>query len=141
MTGTSECRAFTLIEVLVSMVILSTGIVLLLGAFETSLAALGRSREALWTDTLIRQAMAGLDTWLAAHPGTAPQPSVGRCGGRYRDFRWRQQVTRVEPPAGIPAADQDTAALFEVTVTVWREGSDSRGSAVTYVAVRPEEEE
>jgi prepilin-type N-terminal cleavage/methylation domain-containing protein len=141
MTFASESRAFTLIEVLVSLVILSTGIVLLLGAFETSLGALVRSREMLSSDILIRQGMDNLDIWLAANPGKAPAPSDGRYTGRYRDYLWRREVTRAEPLPGMPAIGRDDPVLFEVTLTVWREGADSGVSAATYVAVRPEGQE
>ena len=50
----SVCGAFTLIEVLISLVILSTGIVMVLRAFNTSLFALRESRNALIANILIR---------------------------------------------------------------------------------------
>ena len=54
-----SCSAgFTLIEVLVTLVILSTGIVVVLQAFDVAVAALGEARDTLWANAIVREKLA-----------------------------------------------------------------------------------
>ena len=112
------CDAFTLIEVLITLVVLSTGIILVMRAFETSLVALCDSRDAVWATLLISEKLAEIE---------AGGPSAGRASGAfsrpYDDFRWERRVLW---------ADGDASnALYRVSVSVWRAGVSRKYAAVT----------
>jgi prepilin-type N-terminal cleavage/methylation domain-containing protein len=113
--------AFTLVEVLVSLVILSVGIVVVLRAFETALVALADTQEVLWS-TLVGGERISEARILAAEGG---EWGAGDSSGVYSapqgTYRWRTTVTSV-------AEDLD-----QVAVTVSREGSDRAYSFVTYL--------
>jgi prepilin-type N-terminal cleavage/methylation domain-containing protein len=121
--------AFTLIEVLVSMVILATGIVLVLRAFETSVVALAEARDALRATCLLESKLAGIRAEAAAGGG-AGSASSGFFDEPYREYAW----TLESKSAGIIKADrQGTNKLEEVSVTVRRSGSSAAYGATTYV--------
>ena len=88
MKNTSAARqaGFTLIEMLVSLVILSTGIVLVLSALETSAAALGQARVTARASFLMNQRMADLDLELL-QDDVAPADN-GVFEAPYDAYRW-----------------------------------------------------
>lgn len=128
-------HGFTLIEVLISVVILSIGIVAALQAFNISLFALGASRDALRATMLIRGKMAELEMSVLEQGGIEPGSSSGRFLGANADFCWELQVGQVPRLAHRETGGSEigTDALNEVVVTVWRKDSDRRYSVVTYV--------
>lgn len=131
-----ECRSsgFTLIEVLITLVILSTGIILVLRAFEISLFALGESRDSLWANMLIREKMTDVQTSALENEGVAPMSSTGGFYGRYRDFRWDLQISRIQVLPDSPGGGEDEpGSLNRVIITVWRKGSGRRYSIATYL--------
>lgn len=118
--GRSARQAFTLIEVLVTLVILSTGIVVVLQAFETSAVALSEARDALRATGLINQVIAKLDAdgLAAVDPsGSFPAPMDG--------FRWLLSEADSSPELGVDD-------LTCVTVEVWREPSGVHHTTSTY---------
>jgi prepilin-type N-terminal cleavage/methylation domain-containing protein len=116
---TASSLGFTLIEVLVSLVILATGIVAVLRAFETSAVALGESRAALHATELLRR--------LAAEAEAGETlPPAGRAGASF-DAGWEREVLRE------PLALAGSNRLEQVTITVWRQGTDQRYSVSTYI--------
>lgn len=126
--------AFTLIEVLVSIVILSTGLVMVLRAFETAVVALQESRDSLWASILIREKMDEFDLELASRRGKSPSSASGFFSGRYDGFQWERDVetaSDVDQATGTTATDQ--GELSDVAVTVWRKGSSRKYAARTYV--------
>ncbi len=138
MTGSRGCRGsvpwmsegFTLIEVLVSVVILSTGIVLVLSAFETSLVALSEARDALRASALIEMRLAEIRSKAAI--GGDVSSSSGSFDSPYQAYMWRV----VRESTGISHADRrGTNTLVQVTVTVGREGSPTEYEATSYVRI------
>lgn len=126
---------FTLVELLVSLVILSTGIVVVLEAFQTSLVALAESRDALLSDILTREQLTLVELDLLESPGAAPTSSRGSFDGRYSDFNWSVMATK----SSFPHSDDDEGMIYFVEVAVWREGSKPFRSIRTAVRVREEE--
>lgn len=126
--------SFTLIEVLITVVILSTGIISVLRAFEISLFALGKSRDSLWATMLIREKMAETEMTFLEEGHDAPLFSNGRFSGLYKDFRWTMETSQIReyPQASVSDGNQPDT-LNEVVVTVWRESSDREHSATTYL--------
>ncbi|MFC1452765.1 prepilin-type N-terminal cleavage/methylation domain-containing protein [Verrucomicrobiota bacterium] len=128
--GPGVGAGFTLIEVLIALVILSTGIVLVLRAFDTSIVALSESRDELRSDMLIREKLAsvrsgGRETLRAAGG------SRGSFDPPYQQYLWETEVDA--DPQGRPGVSL-------VTVTVWRSGTGLRRSVATLLK-HPEEDE
>lgn len=137
-TGAQGCgnrRGFTLIEVLITLVILSTGIVIVLEAFQTSLVALNAAREHLRATSLLEQKTSEIGLEVLA--GT-------RGGGRmseiieqepFRGFRCDSSVSRVDGQgAGVSEAG---IGLYEIRATISKAGSSAEVTGVTRIA-RPE---
>jgi prepilin-type N-terminal cleavage/methylation domain-containing protein len=120
---------FTLVEVLVALVVLSTGIVLVLRAFETSLSALRVSRQSLWAAVLVRNILAETQTALAAGE-TVPAYGRGRsASGPVEDFQWERIMESVRRPGGAAG----TNLQLRVEVSAWREDPERRYTVTTYL--------
>lgn len=140
-TGSERGRdarcAFSLIEILVSVAILSVGIVLVLEAMHLALASMSAAREILTAGDLCREKLdeIRLAAW---DPGSlAPASGQGEFDGPYAGYAWRSEIRRVQP-AGVeltPAAASN--ALLEVSVQVRREGASRTGVLRGYVTDRP----
>jgi prepilin-type N-terminal cleavage/methylation domain-containing protein len=110
---------FTLIELLVTLVILSTGIVLVLQAFETSAVALGESRDAMRASFLIAQKIEDLrENTNDRGDGT------GVFQAPYGKYQWKASARDVE---------QDGYSIDLVTVSVWHPDSKAIYAASTYM--------
>ena len=121
--------AFTLIEVLVSMVILATGIVLILRSFETSVIALAEARDALRATSLLEEKLAEIRSQTAASRNLS-FTSRGSFDEPYQNYSWSVNSRS----SGIARVGrQGTNALEELTVTVRREGSSVEYGATTYL--------
>jgi len=135
--GTS---AFTLIEVLVTLVILSTGIVVVLHAFESSVTALGEARDVLNGTALARQKRVEIASELAAG-GSMPTGASGVFEAPFEDYAWYVDSTVVASVPSGPAEDDEDAedienapALHRLRIEVRREGVEEGGVRVeTYV--------
>jgi len=116
-----ESGGFTLVEVLVTLVILSTGIVLVLRAFETSLVALGDARDNLWAVNLMRQKTAEAELALAA--GSSP-PSTSESFDRdpYRGFRCDRVIARIDEVQSIPSSGIGGCTVYEINTVVNKPG-------------------
>jgi prepilin-type N-terminal cleavage/methylation domain-containing protein len=114
---------FTLVELLVTLIILSTGIVLVLQAFETSAIALSESRDAMRADWLIRQKLAAM----TADPG-GDEAGGGSFPPPYNAYQWR---------ASRHAIDRNGYSLEHLTVSVWRQ--DSKAIYAESTLVRKED--
>ena len=138
--GPAPRGGFTLIEVLVALVILATGVVAVLRVFETSAVALAESRNRAWSALLIGQKLSEVEAFIDANPDTLPPAAGGRFAGSYDRFLWRIEVD--EPPPGFdaPAAECDDGRLAAVTGTIWRDGGGATYSAATLVRPRSEED-
>ena len=137
MSGTRREKGFTLIEVLIALVILSTGIVLVLEAFQTSMVALSESRDTIWASLLLKQKLAEVEA--AARTQAAP-PAVdsGRFETRTSRFSW--EVTSAQLPTSLGVALFQPFTWHEVTATVQRDGSSRRHTSTTIIRVPVKEE-
>jgi type II secretion system protein I len=127
-------RGFTLIEVLVALVILSTGIVLVLRAFETALVASGRGRDSLVATALLRDKLIQVETALRLDRNFEPGGTETFAEGEKKGFTLRCSVNA----AG--SLRPDCGALYEVLVEVAKTSSGTDQSAATYVFVPPRPE-
>jgi prepilin-type N-terminal cleavage/methylation domain-containing protein len=122
--------AFTLIEILVTLVILSTGIVVVLRAFESSVVALSESRDTLFGSMLAREKLVEIESSLA-QGDSFPPDSNGWFEGAFEKYRWAVESRRAT--ATTEGEDRKAARLQEVQVTIWRDGSEQRRTFVTYL--------
>jgi len=123
---TTRAAGFTLIEALVALVILSTGIVLVLQAFQTGASALGVAREAACAAHLTHQVL----QTLPAARGTAVSPGGGVFPAPYDDFEWQLGVDGDGSGGGTDG--EGGGHLERVSVTVWHAGSSARYATTTY---------
>ncbi|NQT93311.1 MAG: prepilin-type N-terminal cleavage/methylation domain-containing protein, partial [Lentisphaerae bacterium] len=131
---TRHQAAFTLIEILVTLVILSTGIVLVLQAFETAAVALASSREDLFAHELIEDIVADLEASVLESGDCRTGRDGGGSAGWDGDYRWETDVSRLRGP-GEDEGEEPDGSAYEVVVTVFREKSDSEYSATTRLRV------
>lgn len=133
-------RGFTLIEVLIAVVILATGVVVVLQGMHTALAALDgavdRSRSAMLLRSKIVEAHA------AAQGGMDPSSleSSGRFPAPFDAYRWRLN-TGHGGLSGGKTTQSEAGELHEVGITVWRDGTDRSHNASTLVYVSSDPEE
>ncbi|MCE9613171.1 MAG: prepilin-type N-terminal cleavage/methylation domain-containing protein [Lentisphaerae bacterium] len=102
---------FTLIEVLITLVILSTGIVVVLQAFQTSATALGASRDALYANHLLNVTMDELEQ--VGGGGVTGNQVFSPPFDHFRRLVTEQRAEEVSP------------GLMHLTVEVWRDGSSA----------------
>ena len=127
-------RGFTLIEVLITLVILSTSIVLVLRAFGTAAAALGEVRDSVWASLLIREKLAAAAIAAEESGAAGFTTSSGRIPAAGMEYGWTLRVQPVEHlPADASAGRPDSIVLNEAEVTLWRNGSTRERAVTTYV--------
>lgn len=122
--------AFTLIEVLVAMVLLSTVIISIIMGFQSAITALGEARDCIWANRIIGEKMDEMR--IAAMGGKMPDFGIraGKYPVYYGDFRWE---TRMEN--SVPGSPSSYLFSFcSVTITAWRENSTRKYSVTTYVS-------
>jgi prepilin-type N-terminal cleavage/methylation domain-containing protein len=124
---------FTLIEILVTLVILSVGIVLVLEGFQTSIFALGASRDAMRADALLAQLMAQTELTLLAG-GNAPGVADQGQDSSSSNYRW--SVDHRVQPIKIGGMLESSNELHEITITVRHLTSGAMHSAATYIVAR-----
>jgi len=127
--------AFTLIELLVTVVILSTGIVVILQAFQTSMVALADSRDTMRSAALRHALMvqAELDVRGAGSDTALSDAMLHR---RYPEYRWRVD-TRADSD---PTCTNSAWLKHELVVVVEHTMSGREAVAETWVAVRQPED-
>jgi len=126
--------AFTLIEILVTVVILSVGIVAVLSAFNQAVAALGASSEALAADRLITERMDALREAALEAGDPLGRRSSGTLSLPAGVYRWEAELTLLKELPEIRRDDEPLKeAVYEARVSVRREGSDSEHAAATYL--------
>ena len=98
---------------------LSTGIVLVLQAFETAAVALGESRDAMRANLLIRQKVEELGERSADRDG-----GTGVFSAPYENYHWKVSSLDIE---------QDGYSIDLVTISVWHRDSKAVYAASTYM--------
>ncbi len=124
--------AFTLIELLVTVVILSTGIVLILQAFQTSMVALAESRDGLRSAAL-SHALVVQGELEVRGAGAVIDEHVLQA--RYPDYWWRVD-TRPDLDAGCTNASW---LKHEVVVMLQHDVTGRETDAASWVQVKKEQ--
>jgi prepilin-type N-terminal cleavage/methylation domain-containing protein len=132
---------FTLIEILITIVILSTGIVVILHAFEVSMTGLARARDVLSGTILCQNKITDIKSDIIL--GKAPNAvSGGAFDSTFNDFRWEVESglmpRSVKKPdssdKGKDKGEETGVDLYKVKVSVWRNGyPDERQETVTFL--------
>jgi|GEM_PF-5606712 len=121
--GARDC-GFTLLEVLVTLVILSVGIVVVLQAFQTSIVALEAARDSLRMELLLKEYLA--ETEGAVRQSGSAETGVlekGFAAGMFRGFRLQCQV-REEQSYPIGAERAGTLCRATAVVRGPRQGAE-----------------
>ena len=128
-------KAFTLIEVLVTLVIVSVGLVAILRAYQIAVSALEQTRETLRATMLIDQILAEREIG-ALEKAEAPVTTTGRFASPYDDYVWEQKVVEVGLVPALPPEVAKRCRWYEVEVSVWKErGLARRLTANSMMAV------
>jgi type II secretion system protein I len=120
-TNIQQSRAcgFTLIEVLVALVVLSTGIVAVLRALDTATVALGEARDSLQATLLMEKKLAEASAAAAAERA---ELSAGSFSESFLGAPWRGAW---DVEAGLPGGVRvvsESNALVRVRISVSRAG-------------------
>jgi type II secretion system protein I len=131
---TASSDAFTLIEVLVAVVVLSVGIVAVLQAFQNAVAALDASRERFTADRIIEDRIGDVREEAAASGGIRTGTRSGRSeepGGRYA---WTATVRLIKELPEIRIGERVVReSLYEAAVSVRRNASVREYEGATYL--------
>lgn len=130
-------RGFTLIEVLIAVVVLSTGIVLILQGLHGALAVWDGAVDRLRGVMLARETLEEIRLE-ASVQSAVPEDNSGRFERPFDRYLWR---TEVSSPAEWKSASQaaEAGSLVEVRCTVWRELSERDFSVSTRIYVPAEQ--
>ena len=128
----SSCGGFTLPEILISVAILATGIVVMLEAFNVSLSALGAARNVLRSYMLIMDKMADMELSAMVSGKLEAELSTGSFVEDNSDYRWESKTTGISVSSGTGV---DSGTLNQIDLTVWRDGSPRMYSVSTYLRI------
>jgi len=119
---TFSCKGFTLVEIMLTVTILSIGLIGILRAYAASLNALDAAQESIESSCLLKDKMAEIELKEKEDNGLPEEISHGRFGGGFDNYQWELDIH------SLPGVK-----LNEATVTVYRDGHTRRYSLVTYV--------
>jgi len=119
-------KGFTLIEVLVTVIVLSVGIVGVLSAYQSLLSGLSSARDAIRADWIIRDRLAFIESSVAQSSTVDASQYSGSFSGS-GGFEGNVTID------AIKSTPDGSNSLSEVNVTVWRKGSMSQYSVTTTV--------
>lgn len=123
------CPGFTLVEVLVSVVILAVGLTAVVASFQSSLSTLSGARDVIEANSVAQRE---LDAVCRDISTGVPLQARDSEGGEVRDgitFVWRVHAE----PAGVSGLAAG-AALYEVTASAGRRGGPAVATLTTYAA-------
>ena len=125
--ATGRNRGFTLIEIMISIAILSVGLILILQGITHCISILRISQNNLETSLLAEEKMAGLEIAIKQDPGAFSKYTSGESQAGNIEFTWQIRLT----------PDGEYEYLQEALTTVnWKEGIRS-GSSIfsTYLII------
>ena len=129
---------FTLIEVLISVVILATSMVAVLQALHTAIGALDAAVDKTRAAVLVRSKFDVVQQAALASEDISALISSGEFDEPYSIYRWDMRVNPVRSSFGVGAvAEDESGRLYEVDVMVWRVGSGRENLASTLIYVPP----
>lgn len=133
-----KSSGFTLIEVLVSVVVLSTGIIFVLHAFETATVALSEMRDTIWASNVAQNEIEKLRITGASGADLGNGYWSGRYSAYYSDFVWERHIRDADLVPGV----EDAPDVRRVILTVRRDGSKREFTYETYIRVaqQPDDE-
>ncbi|MFA6358167.1 MAG: prepilin-type N-terminal cleavage/methylation domain-containing protein [Candidatus Omnitrophota bacterium] len=120
-------RGFTLIEIMISIAILSTGLILVLQGFTYTLNVLRISQDNLETSLLAEEKIAETEIDIKQNKSAFLQDASGDLQSNNIEFKWQVKLT----------PDREYEDLYEaVTTVLWKEGRRN-GSSVfsTYLTI------
>lgn len=124
-------RGFALLEVMVSVAILSVGLVLVLGSFITAIGALQTSQNRIYAIQLLEEKMAEIEQEALQEGGTEPGRSEGEFVLKDRRFDWTLEVAPVEEKEDLDLSEE--LNVVRLTVSWLERGSSKDVSVVTYL--------
>ncbi len=133
---------FSLIEVLIAVVILATGMVVVLEGMHTAIGALDSAVDKTRAAVLARSRFDVVQQASLTADDLSDLSSSGEFKEPYSQYRWDMNVEKVRSSFGDGSVPEDESGkLYEVDVTVWRVGSERKYSAATLVYLPPAEGE
>ncbi|OVE76582.1 hypothetical protein BVX97_00710 [bacterium E08(2017)] len=120
-TAAQDRRGFTLVELLVSVVILSVGIVVILHAFERALFAVGSARDHIWSDLLASETISEMDLAVMTDDIEGMDSDDGDFEEPYDAFSWE---TEIEQRMFEDNTDEVTNYIYFVEVTIAKSAID-----------------
>jgi prepilin-type N-terminal cleavage/methylation domain-containing protein len=134
----SRSDGFTLVEVLIAVVILATGVVVVLQGLHASLSVLEGAIDKTRSEMLVRSKIVEAQAAALMRESPSSLGSSGHFEEPYEAYRWRLDADTAARSVGGDGGDSAGAGnLHEITVTVWRENSERTYAASTLVHVRP----
>lgn len=138
--GRNDRVGFLLFEVMVTVAILSLGLVLILRSFTTSLAAVRTSQEYMWACLLVEEKIGELEEESEVTRKVTTTPSRGEFTLTSEKDRWREKFRWEIATKGLRDEEGEETPLDKVTVTVaWKEGGREREVRLTTYLVNEEE--
>lgn len=128
-------NGFTLIEVLIAVVILATGLVVILQGMHTAVSVLDAAVDKTRAAMLVRTQFSLAQQAAINFEDLTELDSNGEFEKPYDLYRWSMTAKRVEQSLHDTAGENDVGALYEVDVIVWRIGSEREYTASTYIYV------
>jgi len=129
---------FSLIEVLIAVVILATGMVVVLEGMHTAIGALDSAVDKTRASVLARARFDVVQQASLISDDLSDLSSDGEFDEPYSQYRWEMYVDEVRTSFGSGSvAEEEAGKLYEVDVTVWRVGSERKYSAATLVYLPP----
>ncbi len=133
---------FSLIEVLIAVVILSTGMVVVLEGMHTAIGALDSAVDKTRASFLARAQFDVVRQAALTSDDISDLSSTGEFEDPYAHYRWEMNVEQVRSTSdGGAVSEKESGKLYEVDVTVWRFGSKREYRAATLVYLPPQNEE
>ena len=115
--GNKQKTGFTLIEVLLSVALLSIGLVFIIKGYMVALDGYGRARFISEGSLILQEKMA--DGQLEIRSGLR---AAGLENGKEKDWRWTIRVKEIQ-----------TDKLYEIEVEVFQDNGKNKLTAATYV--------
>lgn len=127
-SATGRNKGFTLIEIMVSIAILSVGLILILQGLTHCLSILRISQDNLETSLLAEDKMAELELAIKQDPGSFLKYTSGTSQSGNIEFKWRIRLT----------PDSEYEDLHKALTTVnWQEGVRSGSSIYSTYFIIP----
>jgi prepilin-type N-terminal cleavage/methylation domain-containing protein len=132
--GDARAAGFTLVEILVTVVVLAVGIVAVLEALQNSVTALDASRENLTAHRIIAEKLSEFEEQALSRGGLRQGSQGGRELEPHGEYLWQAAVRRVaELPEMRVGQRTVRESVSEVTVKVRRSGSGRWYSLSVYL--------